>query len=107
MLHRRGLRFRKHAAIDGGARTVRPDIVFTRRRVAIFVDGCFWHGCPDHSNQPIANAGYWAKKLERNRERDSQTTDMLHRCGWHVIRVWEHTDPEEAADLIEVCVRSK
>jgi DNA mismatch endonuclease (patch repair protein) len=96
-LHRAGYRFRVDHRIDlGDGRRVRPDIVFTRPRLAVFVDGCFWHSCPDHGRQPTANAGYWSPKLERNRERDSLNTAALQDAGWSVLRVWEH-EPLESA----------
>jgi len=100
-LHRRGLRFRKHMLIPTARRTVCADVVFTRRRLAVFVDGCFWHSCPDHGTRPAGNASYWAQKLDGNLLRDHATTEMLVQAGWQVVRVWEHTGPEDAADLIE------
>lgn len=77
------------------------DIVFPSRKVAVFVDGCFWHGCPDHGTQPRSNAEWWLWKIQRNRDRDDDTNRVLAELGWHVVRVWEHTDPDEAADLVE------
>jgi len=90
-LHGRGYRYRKDLRLDldGGAR-VRPDIVFTARRVAVFVDGCFWHCCPDHGSQPAANTWYWEPKLRRNVERDRVADAALARAGWTVLRLWEH-----------------
>ena len=79
---------------------MRPDIVFTRKRVVVFVDGCFWHGCPDHSRVPSANAGYWAPKLARNAERDREQAALLRAAGWQVVRVWEHEDVTEAVSRI-------
>lgn len=95
MLHRAGYRYRCDFRLDleGGIR-VRPDIVFTRRRTAVFVDGCFWHSCPRHGRNPTTNPGYWSPKLERNRDRDRRNTAALQAAGWTVVRVWEH----EAAD---------
>src|SRR5205085_2043641 len=87
-LHRRGFRFRKHLPIEAGELRVRPDVVFTRQRVAVFVDGCFWHDCPIHGNAPRANAVYWRMKLARNRVRDGTVNDALRRSGWTVLRVW-------------------
>ncbi|MFF5033882.1 very short patch repair endonuclease [Nocardia salmonicida] len=90
-LHRLGYRFRKDFPIAvAGRRPVRPDIVFTARRVAVFVDGCFWHVCPDHGRLPTTNEWYWSPKLRRNVERDREVDAALSAAGWTVIRVWEH-----------------
>jgi len=97
-LHRRGLRFRKDLSVEG--LRCRVDVVFTRSRLAVFVDGCFWHGCPDHGNTPTTNNGYWSEKLARNRARDARNDAALRAAGWDVIRVWEHEVPDEAADRI-------
>jgi DNA mismatch endonuclease (patch repair protein) len=96
-LHRRGYRFRKDYRLDlaEGAR-VRPDIAFTARRVAVFVDGCFWHVCPEHGRDPTVNEWYWAPKLRRNMERDRAADAALAAAGWRVVRVWEH-EPLDAA----------
>jgi DNA mismatch endonuclease (patch repair protein) len=77
------------------------DIVFPRVRLAIFVDGCFWHGCPEHGNQPKLNTGYWTEKLRRNMARDAVVNAELVDAGWTVMRVWEHEDVREAAVVIE------
>jgi DNA mismatch endonuclease (patch repair protein) len=98
-LHRRGLRFRVDRAPVAGLRS-RADIVFGPARVAIYVDGCFWHSCPEHGTRPKANAEWWEQKLNRNQERDAQTDRTLREAGWEVIRIWEHEDPVEAADRI-------
>jgi DNA mismatch endonuclease (patch repair protein) len=103
LLHRRGLRFRVHALLPGLRR--RSDIVFTRARVAVFVDGCFWHGCPEHGTWPKQNAGWWREKIEANKRRDRDTDARLTAAGWTVIRVWEHEDPTQAADQIVEIVR--
>jgi DNA mismatch endonuclease (patch repair protein) len=105
-LHARGLRFRV---------TVRPlpalnrtaDIVFRPARVAVFVDGCFWHGCPTHRVAPRANADYWAEKIHRNRDRDRHTDAELAAAGWQVIRVWEHDDAADAAARIADAVQQR
>lgn len=89
-LHRRGLRFRKDLALRLPAGRVRPDVVFTRARLAVFVDGCFWHSCPVHATHPVANAEFWFVKLERNRQRDRRDDDALADAGWQVLRLWEH-----------------
>jgi DNA mismatch endonuclease (patch repair protein) len=79
---------------------VRPDIVFTRSRVAVFVDGCFWHRCPVHATDPRANAAFWERKFERNVERDGADNAALVAAGWSVVRVWEHEEPEVAAERV-------
>lgn len=104
-LHRRGCRFRKdHPIVVAGVR-VRPDVVFTAARVAVFVDGCFWHCCPDHGREPTANSGYWGPKLEANRERDERVNATLITGGWTVVRIWEHEPVEEAARLVMLALR--
>lgn len=85
-LHAEGLRFRLHRRIE----RVTVDIVFPSPEVAVFVDGCFWHGCPKHATYPKTNADYWLPKLAENRRRDKRQTQRLRRAGWTVIRVWEH-----------------
>lgn len=104
-LHRRGLRFRKNYPLrpDEG-RIVRPDIVFTRVRVTVFVDGCFWHRCPEHGNSPHANSVYWKPKLDRNAARDRETDRRLTSAGWKIIRVWEHDNIADAADLVQQAI---
>ena len=89
-LHARGLRFRKDLRVDAGGIRARPDIVFTRRRIAVFVDGCFWHCCPEHGREPTENTSYWSPKLLRNRERDLEQAQGLRADGWLVVRLWEH-----------------
>jgi DNA mismatch endonuclease (patch repair protein) len=96
-LHKLGLRFRKDYTIRLPDRRVRIDVAFTRQRVAVFVDGCFWHGCPKHGHYPRKNVHYWGPKLERNRKRDAAVTDGLERAGWRVLRFWEHVPPADAA----------
>ena len=96
-LHRRGLRFRINTKYLPG----RPDIVFTRARIVVQVDGCFWHGCPDHGVIPKANAAWWEAKLRTNRERDIRNDRLLTEDGWLVIRVWEHESPIQIADRVE------
>lgn len=104
-VHRRGLRFRVDAPpVPSMRRTA--DLVFRPTRVAVFVDGCFWHGCPVHGTRPVANAAWWAAKLDRNAERDAETTKQLEALGWMVLRFWEHDDPEGVADIVEAAVRS-
>lgn len=104
-LHRRGLRYRVDAPLPGMPRR-RADLLFTRAKVAVFVDGCFWHGCPEHKTAPTNNGAWWAAKLARNVERDRETCDHLSSLGWTALRVWEHEDMKHAATDIERVVRS-
>lgn len=103
-LHRRGLRYRVDQRIEGLPRK-RVDIVFSRQKVAVFVDGCFWHSCPLHGSKPKNNATWWAEKLRANEDRDRSADEKLRELGWHVIRVWEHEEPVTAADRVERQVR--
>ena len=98
-LHRRGLRFRKHLAPVAGLRC-RPDIVFTKVRVAVFVDGCFWHRCPVHGSSPKANASYWKPKLDGNVERDRRNNAALTDAGWLVLRFWAHQPIDEVVRTV-------
>jgi DNA mismatch endonuclease (patch repair protein) len=100
-LHRRGRRFRKHYRLEAGERRCVVDIVFTRARLAVFIDGCRWHCCPEHAREPLTNADYWTAKFARNVARDQANNDALAAGGWHVLRIWEHEDPAEAADRVE------
>lgn len=95
-LHRQGFRFRKDFRLDFGTVRIRPDIVFTARRVAVFVDGCFWHSCPIHGRNPSVNEWYWSPKLLKNVERDRRADQVLAEAGWTVVRIWEH-EPMDAA----------
>lgn len=104
-LHARGLRYRKDRLLKVAGRRVRPDLVFGPSRVAVFVDGCFWHRCPIHSTHPKANAEYWQAKFNRNVERDRADDAALEAAGWAVVRVWEHEDSVLAAKRIEAVVR--
>ena len=95
-VHELGLRYRVAAKpLPSSRRTA--DLVFTRARVAVFLDGCFWHGCPDHHRPARRNEEFWREKIVQNRERDEQTTELLQQAGWLVVRVWEHEDPVPAA----------
>jgi DNA mismatch endonuclease (patch repair protein) len=106
-LHREGLRFRKDYPIrPGRGRTVRVDVAFPRAKVAIFVDGCFWHSCPIHRSSPKANADYWIPKLVENVERDRRVERELAEQGWRVVRIWEHEDPADAAARVHDVIRS-
>jgi DNA mismatch endonuclease (patch repair protein) len=104
MLHSRGLRYRVAARPLAG-RPWTADLVFAAPRVAVFVDGCYWHGCPDHYHVPRTNAGYWAPKIERNQARDAIVDGELAEAGWRVVRVWEHESLSRSADRVESAVR--
>ncbi|MFY9865754.1 MAG: very short patch repair endonuclease [Trebonia sp.] len=103
-LHALGYRYRKDFRLDLPARRVRPDIAFTARKVAVFVDGCFWHACPDHGSQPKNNEWYWSPKLARNVERDRAADAALAQAGWIVVRLWEHVPVTEAVALVTAAV---
>lgn len=98
-LHRRGLRFYVDRPPTPGTRG-RADIVFPRARVAVYVDGCFWHGCPIHGTSPKANAAWWREKIDGNRRRDRDTDRRLEEAGWTVVRVWEHESPDDASNRV-------
>lgn len=102
-LHALGLRYTVHRRPVPKVRRT-ADIVFSRARVAVFVDGCFWHGCPEHASAPKTNAEWWTTKLARNVERDRETDALLAAAGWSVIRVWEHELPGEAAERVQALV---
>jgi DNA mismatch endonuclease (patch repair protein) len=102
-LHAAGLRYRVDQTVLPGSKR-RADLVFSSARVAVFVDGCFWHGCPIHGTQPKANGSWWLDKLEGNYRRDRDTDRRLTEAGWHVIRVWEHETPSEAAARIQLAL---
>jgi DNA mismatch endonuclease (patch repair protein) len=101
-----GLRFRLHYRALASSRCT-VDIAFVRARVAVMVDGCFWHSCPEHGRLPSANHEWWQAKLARTKARDAQTAADLTTVGWLVLRVWEHEDPVEAANNIESAVRRR
>jgi DNA mismatch endonuclease, patch repair protein len=102
-LHARGLRFRKHTRPVKELRCL-ADIVFPVERIAVFVDGCFWHGCPEHSRTPTTNGTYWTEKVERNAARDRRNNEVLLGAGWLVMRYWEHDDVAAVAGEIEETV---
>ena len=104
LLHARGFRYRVAYPVPGAARRS-IDIAFTKVKVAVFLDGCFWHGCPEHGTHPRANADWWVVKLRRNMARDAETDDLLESAGWRVMRFWEHESPEAVADRICSVVR--
>ena len=99
LLHARGLRYRVDVAPLPGLRR-RADLVFTRARLAVFVDGCFWHRCPQHGASPRNNAEWWRDKLDRNVQRDRDTDQVLSDSGWQVLRVWEHEPADLAAERV-------
>ena len=104
-LFKRGLRYRVSLVpLEGVRRSI--DIAFPGVKVAVMVDGCFWHGCPEHHRPPKAHSDYWEAKLERNMARDETTTQMLKDAGWRVLRLWEHEPTQEMADAVEQTVRS-
>ena len=98
-LHRLGLRFRIDARPLPHVNR-RADIVFRPAKVAVYVHGCFWHGCPEHGTQPKRNSEYWTEKIERNRERDLETENKLRESSWLPVTIWEHEDSEAAAERI-------
>jgi DNA mismatch endonuclease (patch repair protein) len=106
LLHRDGLRFRKDVALSVDRVRIRPDIVFSSERVAVFIDGCFWHGCPEHGRAPRANTSYWTAKLTRNVERDVRNNGLLTGAAWTVLRFWEHEPPQLVAAAIGSTVRA-
>ncbi|MFF7606033.1 DNA mismatch endonuclease Vsr [Streptomyces parvulus] len=103
LLHASGMRYRVNVPVPGMVRRT-IDIVFPRSKVAIFLDGCFWHGCPQHATQPKANAEWWRTKLDKNMSRDRETTEHLAAAGWTVLRFWEHEEPEEVAARVRAAV---
>ncbi|HZD70888.1 MAG TPA: very short patch repair endonuclease [Actinomycetes bacterium] len=105
-LHARGLRYRLHQPVPGAPRR-RIDIAFPRERVAVFVDGCFWHGCPRHARDTHANTAWWSAKRAYNAGRDADTDRRLLEAGWIVVRCWEHEDPQEVATKVENVVHSR
>lgn len=98
-LHELGLRYRLHVPVPGLPRRS-IDIAFGASKVAVFVDGCFWHGCPLHGSNPRSNAAWWKSKIESNVGRDAHTTTHLTALGWRVLRFWEHENPEDVARAV-------
>lgn len=105
-VHALGLRYRVSAKPLADLRRT-ADLVFTRAKVAVFLDGCFWHGCPQHHTVASANATFWADKVEANRTRDRDTDGRLADAGWVSVRIWEHEDVAVAARRVEEMVRSR
>ncbi|MET7284337.1 very short patch repair endonuclease [Streptomyces sp. NPDC005573] len=106
LLHAAGLRYRVEYPVPGMARR-RIDVAFTRAKVAVLIDGCFWHGCPEHATQPKANAEWWRTKLDRNMARDLETTAHLTAQGWVVLRFWEHEAPADVVVRVRAAVLSR
>lgn len=105
LLHAAGLRYRvNYRPIPTLRRTA--DVVFTRSHIALFIDGCFWHSCPVHGRHPSVNTGYWTPKLQRNHDRDIETTQLLQEAGWVVLRFWEHESPGVVANAVIEAVRT-
>lgn len=104
--HARGLRYRVDVRPLPSLRR-RADLVFPTERVAVFVDGCYWHGCPQHYVASKSNTTYWVEKIERNRERDYNTDAALHAAGWQVVRAWQHEDPDAVAEVVAATVRAR
>jgi DNA mismatch endonuclease (patch repair protein) len=106
LVHRRGLRYRVSARPLPELRRT-ADLVFRPTRVAVFIDGCYWHGCPLHYKEPKTNTEYWREKINRNKERDTETDNHLAAEGWTVLRFWEHDDPSLVADAISLAVAER
>ncbi|WP_090599138.1 very short patch repair endonuclease [Mycobacterium lentiflavum] len=105
-VHRLGLRYRvSKRPLPGLRRTA--DLVFNSARVAVFLDGCFWHGCPQHHTVAVTNAKFWSDKVEGNRARDRDTDQRLAEAGWLSIRVWEHENPQQAALRVKQIVEER
>jgi DNA mismatch endonuclease, patch repair protein len=104
LLHARGLRFRVDYPIRTAERTLRVDIAFPRAKLAILIDGCFWHGCPEHGTMPKRNRDYWEPKIARNRERDLRQTELLSDAGWRVLRFWTHEPRDQISNRILACL---
>jgi DNA mismatch endonuclease (patch repair protein) len=103
ILHARGFRYRVNARPERDVRRT-ADLLFTRVKVAVFIDGCYWHGCPDHYTSPATNESFWADKLKINQHRDLETNRLLADRGWKVLRFWEHEPPSDVAKVIEAVV---
>jgi DNA mismatch endonuclease (patch repair protein) len=106
LLHARGLRYRVSARPLPGLRRT-ADVVFPRARIAVFVDGCYWHGCPEHHRPAATNSEFWRTKIADNKRRDAETNRMLADQGWTVIRCWEHEEPSSVAERVVSAVDGK
>lgn len=105
-LHARGLRYRVNSKLESDLRT-RADIAWRTLRVAVFIDGCYWHGCPMHATRPKANADWWAEKLDANVRRDRRADEALASRGWTVLRFWEHEEPDDVCNRIAATLVSR
>lgn len=106
LVHAAGLRYRVDARPLAGLNR-RADLVFSKARVAVFIDGCFWHGCPEHHTVARTNREFWLAKVRRNRERDEETDLLLADAGWWVLRRWEHEDPQQVTAAIIATVKDR
>lgn len=106
LVHADGLRYRVNARPEPDLRRT-ADLLFTRAKVAVFIDGCYWHGCPEHFSMPATNLDYWSTKIGRNQARDLETTTVLEDRGWLVLRFWEHEPPTTVAERITEQVRAR
>jgi DNA mismatch endonuclease (patch repair protein) len=106
LVHRRGFRYRVDERPLPDLRR-RADLVFRQAKIAVFIDGCYWHGCPEHYREPSTNSDYWRDKIEGNRRRDQDTNELLAQAGWEVLRFWEHEDENEVANTVCAAVDSK
>jgi len=104
LVHARGLRYRVNVRPESDLRRT-ADLVFIRARIAVFIDGCYWHGCPQHFVASKTNVEYWQAKIDVNRRRDAETTGFLRERGWTVLRFWSHESPALVAEQIEAAVR--
>lgn len=105
-VHRLGLRYRVNTRPLPQVRRT-ADLVFTRARVAVFLDGCFWHGCPQHHTVAVTNSGFWVQKVQTNRRRDRDTDQRLADAGWVALRIWEHEDTDDAAHQVRTLVTAR
>ncbi|MFJ4988117.1 very short patch repair endonuclease [Streptomyces sp. NPDC088732] len=106
ILHGNGLRYRVHVPVPGMPRRT-VDIVFGKLKIAVFLDGCFWHGCPQHATSPRSNAEWWRAKLDKNMARDRETTAHMSAAGWTVLRFWEHETPGDVAHRVADAVAAE
>ena len=106
LVHAQGLRYRVNGRPEADLRRT-ADLLFTRTRVAVFIDGCYWHGCPEHFTMPATNLDYWSAKIGRNQARDTETTCRLEERGWLVLRFWEHESPSSVAERVGQMVRAR
>jgi DNA mismatch endonuclease (patch repair protein) len=106
-VHALGLRYRVDAPLPLRGMRRRADLLFVGAKVAVFVDGCFWHGCPLHGTRPKSNSSWWAEKLAANMCRDADTDRRLAEAGWGVVRIWEHEDPARGAAVVATVVKAR